>query len=292
MRVLWTLVWALGCLICGGLRGETVPFETETLEGFDFVLIPAGQFQMGTSRADQENLEARGWWNRFLKSEQPDHLVVIPEPFLMATTEVTQKQWKDVMGKAHEESTFKGDDRPVESVSYAGVQSFLRRLNARSPHRFRLPSEAEWEYGCRAGAWGLFPIGDDGRPVSADTVGDFCWMKSNAAGKTQPVGTRRPNAWGLYDMIGNVWEWCEDTYHRGAYETRQGRVVAPKVDREFPERVVRGGSWYLPMEYQRSALRSGFVESERSSYVGFRLVCERAEGPKENEKKTGEQGKE
>ena len=249
-------------------------FDREEIHGIPFVRIPAGRFVMGATQENQLLLEEKGWWNRFLSVEQPAHLVVIRRPFWIGQTEVTQAQWKRVMGKSHAQVSFEGGDRPVDSVSYRDVQQFLKAINQLGTRRFRLPTEAEWEYCCRAGGWGLFLVGEGGGLVEDKTLGDYCWMKNNSGGGTQPVAAKKPNAWGLHDMLGNVWEWCGDFYGREVYRHRRNGAMDPIHQATFPERVIRGGSWFLPIEYQRASLRSGMREEERSAYLGFRLVCE------------------
>ena len=244
--------------------------------GIEFVSIPAGQFFMGTSIEDRSLLEQQGWWNRFLRTEMPAHRVIISKPFLIGVTEVTQSQWKKVMGKAHEPTAFRSDDRPVDSVSFDDVAGFIKQLNKSGPDKFRLPTEAEWEYCCRAGSWGLFMIDETGWAVDEKHLDGFAWSKSNSKGKSQSVGKKTSNAWGLKDMLGNVWEWCDDFYDREFYEKCEAPVFNPNNRMRFPERVIRGGSWYLPAAYQRAAVRGGAAEENRSPYVGFRLVCEPA----------------
>lgn len=264
--------------------------DQEEIHGIPFVRIPAGRFVMGTTQENQLLLEEKGWWNRFLSAEQPAHLVVISRPFWIGQTEVTQAQWKRVMGSPHAQVSFKGDGRPVDSVSYRDVQQFLKAINQLGTKRFRLPTEAEWEYSCRAGGWGLFLVGEDGSLVEDKALGAYCWMKNNSGGGAQPAASKKPNAWGLRDMLGNVWEWCGDFYGREAYRHRRNGATDPIHQAPFPERVIRGGSWFLPIEYQRASLRSGMREEERSAYVGFRLVCEIPDG-EVAEPSTAEAGK-
>jgi len=251
------------------------PFEVVDEQGIRFVSIPAGQFIMGTSDAVRKRLEQKGRWNRFLESELPAHRVIIKQPFLIGQTEVTQSQWTEIMGEKHPHVAFKGENRPVDSVSFRDVKRFLKELNERNEDRFRLPTEAEWEYCCRAGDWASFMIGEKGQSLKEADLADYCWLKGNSKGKTQVVGGRKPNGWGLHDMLGNVWEWCEDFYGRDVYRMRSEPAISPFNGRPFPERVMRGGSWFLSESFQRAAVRSGFGEERRSPYVGFRLVCEK-----------------
>ncbi len=267
-------MFAMSSIFVGTHLARAAAFDREEIHGIPFVHIPAGRFVMGSTQENQLLLEEKGWWNRFLSVEQPAHLVVIRRSFWIGQTEVTQAQWKRVMGKPHAQVSFEGDDRPVDSVSYRDAQQFLKAINQLGTRRFRLPTEAEWEYCCRAGGWGLFLVGEGGGLVEDKTLGAYCWMKSNSGGGTQPVAAKKPNAWGLHDMLGNVWEWCGDFYGREVYRHRRNGATDPIRQSPFPERVIRGGSWFLPIEYQRASLRSGRREEERSTYVGFRLVCE------------------
>ena len=164
-----------------------------------FRLIPAGTFQMG-SPVDEEG--------RYDNEQQ--HQVTISRPFYLQTTPVTQGQWQKVMGNNPSSFTAGGQDCPVEQVSWDDAQEFLAKLNRiEEIDTYRLPTEAEWEYACRAESTGRFCFGDDEAGLK-----DYAWYNNNSAGKTQPVGQLKPNAWGLYDMHGNVWEWCRDWYGR------------------------------------------------------------------------------
>ena len=141
-----------------------------------------------------------------------------------------------------------GDDRPVEQVSWNDVQEFIKKLNQKEgTNKYRLPSEAEWEYACRAWSTSRFCFGD-----SDGSLGQYAWYNSNSSKKTHPVAQKKPNTWGLYDMHGNVWEWCEDLY--GDYTS--DHVNNPKGPSSGSRRVYRGGSWYRSARYCRSANRS------------------------------------
>jgi len=190
----------------------------------------------------------------------PVHWVTISRPFYLQTTEVTQGQWRAVMGE--NPSYFqKGDDYPVEQVSWDDVQIFLKRLNTRDPgKRYRLPTEAEWEYACRAGTTGE-------RYGELDAI---AWYGENSGNTTHPVGKKEPNAWGLYDMLGNVWEWCADLYGKNYYQALPG--MDPQGSTSGLDRVLRGGCWYYSGNSSRSAYRNAFISGTRDSYIGFRCA--------------------
>jgi formylglycine-generating enzyme required for sulfatase activity len=166
----------------------------------EFVLIRPGTFMMGSN-------ESTG--------EKRAHKATITKPFYLGKYEVTQEQWQAVMGDNHK-SYFKGEKNPVERVSWEYCQSFVKTLGEKVPgYAFRLPTEAEWEYACRAGSTNEYCYGDN-----EEELGQYAWYGKNSGGKTHPVGEKKPNAWGLYDMHGNVTEWCQDQYlsnnwHRG-----------------------------------------------------------------------------
>jgi len=184
-----------------------LPVETAVDLGdgvvIELVLIPAGSFKMGSPVT-----EAGRWGDE----EGPVHRVRITRPFYMGKHEVTQEVWEKVMGA--NPSEFKGAKNPVECVSWDDCQDFLKKLNAsgKAQGTFRLPTEAEWEYACRAGTKSRFCSGD------ADAgLADYAWYDGNSGRTTHPVGTRKPNAWGLFDCHGNVWEWCADWYEEDYY---------------------------------------------------------------------------
>jgi len=222
--------------------------------GMKFVLIPTGRFMMGSPSGEAKRSSHEG----------PQHEVEITKFFYLGQHEVTQGQWKAVMGS--NPSHFKGDDLPVESVSWNDVQEFIRRLNQQeNTNRYRLPTEAEWEYACRAGSRSAYSFGD-----SADRLGEYAWYDGNSGAKTHPVGQKKPNAWGLFDMHGNVWEWCQDWYGADYYSG------SPAADPQGPSsgqsRVLRGGSWYVNPIYTRSADRDWSDPGFRSGLIGVRLA--------------------
>jgi formylglycine-generating enzyme required for sulfatase activity len=220
--------------------------------GMEFVLIPAGSFMMGD---DGESA---------YDDEKPRHRVTISQPFYLGKYEVTQAQWTAVMGS--NPSEFKGSSNPVENVSWNDVQEFIRRLNEKEgTQKYRLPTEAEWEYAARAGTTSRYSFGDD-----ADSLDRYAWYRNNSGKKTQPVGRRDPNAWSLYDMHGNVWEWVEDWFDETYY------ARSPASDPRGPSggafRVLRGGSWLNDAGPLRSAYRSYDSPETRNESLGFRLA--------------------
>jgi formylglycine-generating enzyme required for sulfatase activity len=217
----------------------------------EFVLIPAGTFQMGSNDSDA------------FDDEKPVHTVRITQPFYLGKYEVTQGQWQVVMGS--NPSKFTSDpNRPVENVSWEDVQEFIRRLNAREGGTtYRLPTEAEWEYAARAGTTTRWSFGDD-----ASQLGRYARHDGNAGGPTHPVGQLQPNPWGLYDMHGNVWEWVQDWY--GKYTS--GTAVDPTGPSSGSRRVNRGASWCNAARVCRSAVRNGDAPDYRRGNLGFRLL--------------------
>jgi len=216
-----------------------------------FVRIPAGTFMMGSEEYDDE---------------KPVHKVRVLKAFWMQATEVTQAQWRAVMGE--NPSYFKGDDLPVENGSWSDCREFLKKLNVlrlkgAGGRTFDLPTEAEWEYASRAGSTGKWCFGDD-----ESKLGEYAWYRENSGGKTHPAGGKKPNAWGLHDMHGNVWEWCKDRY--GPYKADP--VKDPQGPRSGNCRVLRGGGWYYFSRYTRSADRYWLEPTSRYDCVGLRLV--------------------
>jgi eukaryotic-like serine/threonine-protein kinase len=209
-----------------------------------FILIPAGEFLMGGEAHDDE---------------KPIHRVYISKAFEIGKYPVTQTQWQAVMG--YNPSYFKGANHPVEQVSWNHVRRFLQEVNADNDGYFyRLPSEAEWEYACRAGTTGDY----------AGDLQEFGWYDQNSQNQTHPVGQKKANAWGLYDMHGNVWEWCQDWYDGGYYG--KSPVTDPQGAVTGSGMVTRGGSWGNPAAVCRSAFRDYFLADDGFGINGFRLV--------------------
>jgi formylglycine-generating enzyme required for sulfatase activity len=230
---------------------RTAPLRLDGSVLMEFVSIPAGTFLMGCSGGDSE----------CAPDELPRRQVQITKPFELGRYEVTQEEWSAVMGS--NPSRFRDGRRPVEHVSWVDVQSFLGKLNARNDgYRYRLPTEAEWEYAARAGT-------DGKRYAEAEVIG---WYRENSDAKTQLVGGKQANAWGLHDMLGNVWEWCADWYQEKSYAVASGRDPHGPNSGEY--RVLRGGTWGEGASAMRASKRFWMSPSVGNFYVGFRVVRE------------------
>lgn len=226
-----------------------------------FERIQAGTFQMG-------DMTGNGYGD-----ERPVHTVTITEDFYIQKTEVTQAQWRAVMGENPSSFSNCGDTCPVERVSWNDIQEFIQALNAANPGaNYRLPTEAEWEYAARAGT-----TGDYGGTGVLDEMG---WYSGNSGSMTHPVAQKEPNHWGLYDMHGNVWEWVNDWYSSSYYSVSppddpQGPATGSGwgLGRAFSGRVLRGGSWFSSALNARSAFRRLLSSpSVLSGFDGFRLA--------------------
>jgi len=225
--------------------------------GMKLTLIPAGDFMMGSNSGKDE--------------EKPVHRVRISKAFYLGTTEVTQKVWKSVMGTEpwKEGSKAKeGNDYAASYISWNDAQAFCKKISEKEGKKYRLPTEAEWEYACRAGTTTKASFGD-----AIDKLGDYAWYKDNTEDVGEKyanrVGQKRPNPWGLYDIHGNVWEWCSDV--RGSYENSP--TTDPQGPRAGTSRVVRGGSCWNSASSCRSASRYYYSPSCRYGSLGFRVVC-------------------
>ena len=223
--------------------------------GIQFALVPAGSFMMGAHEFEGGN-----------DNEKPQHKVTISRPFYLGIYEVTQEQWLKVTGS--NPSEFQARNKPVETVSWEDIQVFIRKLNKmENTDKYRLPTEAEWEYAARAGTDTTYCYGDD---PDAEQLYNYGWYGGNGGSKTKIVGRLKPNAWGLYDMHGNVWEWVQDWYAENYYSN------SPSTDPEGPSsgsyRVARGGHWGGSADYCRSASRNIYPPGDRSKFLGFRLL--------------------
>jgi formylglycine-generating enzyme required for sulfatase activity len=193
--------------------------------------------------------------------EDDQHEVTISKPFYMGVTEVTQAQYGAVMDT--NPSQFKGATNPVEMVCWDDATEFCKELSETTRQAVRLPTEAEWEYACRAGTTTRFSFGDD-----ISVLGDYAWHRANG-GTPHPVGQKKPNPWGLFDMHGNVWEWCADWFVE--YTKEEATDPQGPVSGEY--RVLRGGDWFTLSEYCRSASRINVPpDDSRRNLYGFRVV--------------------
>ena len=225
---------------------------TEPVTGMEFVWVPGGCFQMGSNDGGSD--------------EKPVHKVCV-DGFWMGKYEVTQGQWRKLMGD--NPSFFeKGDYYPVEQVSWNDCQKFIKKLNAKSKRRFRLPTEAEWEYACCSG-------GRDEKYSGGNDADRVAWYGGNSGGHTHPVGRKAANGLGFYDMTGNVWEWCFDWYDGNYYA--QSPAKNPRGSESGSYRVNRGGGWYDSPWYVRSAFRRRYTPGDRYYGLGFRLVAQGGE---------------
>jgi len=244
------------------------PKEITNSIGMKLVLIPKGTFMMGspeTEKGRQEN--------------ETQHEVTISKDYYLGVHEVTQAQYETVMGKnpSHFQGAIVGNenaDLPVENVSWDDAVEFCKKLSdlpeeKKAGRVYRLPTEAQWENACRAGSKTAYLFDDE-----EGLLPEYGWFNRNSSNRTHTVGLLEPNAWGLYDMHGNVWEWCSDWY----VEYPQGAVRNPTGPKVGSDRVCRGGSWNGVASYCRSALRYWYVPSFRNNYLGFRLALSSPSG--------------
>ena len=226
--------------------------------GLELIWMNPGEFTMGSPSSEAGR-----------QKDETQHQVRISKGYWLGKYEVTQGEWESIMGSNPSKFKNAGARAPVEQVSWEEAMSFCKKLTERERRAGRLPAnleyslpkEAEWEYACRAGTTGYYA-------GSYSSIPSLGWYSGNSGSKTHPVGEKSPNAWGLYDMHGNVWEWCLDWY--GDYPS--GSVTDPKGPSSGSYRVNRGGSWFGRARYCRSAVRARNAPSYRVSYLGFRLA--------------------
>lgn len=216
----------------------------------EMVAIQGGSFMMGSDKD---------------KDSQPIHEVTL-QPFYIGKYEVTQAQWNAVMGDSTNPASFKGDAMPLETVSWDDAVAFCKKLSEITGREYRLPTEAEWEYAARAGSTGDYCFGND-----TNLLGEYAWHNENSDGMTHPVGQKKPNAWGLYDMHGNVSEWCEDFYHEN-YEGAPIDGSAWVTSQDGKYRLIRGGSWYVNPGDARASYRNSNYPNVRHGDGGFRIA--------------------
>jgi formylglycine-generating enzyme required for sulfatase activity len=234
--------------------------------GMRFVFIDSGSFMMGSGLSPLEIKDKFGGKAKWYDDECPQHKVTLTKSFYIQTTEVTQKQWISVMGVNHSEFKNCGDNCPVERVSWYDAQEFITRLNNKeNTEKYRLPTEAEWEYACRAGSTTAFCFGND-----KTMLNKYAWYNTNSRNWAHQVDQKKPNIWGLYDMHGNVWEWCQDWYS----EYPDEEVTDPAGPVSGSHRVSKGGSWRSASRFCRSAHRYGVDPAYRRPTRGFRVAMD------------------
>ncbi len=243
------------------LASNAEKFLTNSI-GANLVYIPPGEFMMGSPSNELSRASDEG----------PQHLVKITRGFYLSVTEVTQAQYRAIMGT--NPSYFEGEDNPVENVSWNDAVEFCKKLSGIEGRAFRLPTSAEWEYACRAGTDTPFNTRDTIDPNQANYAGAYAYGDGDEGvyhKRTIAVGSFSPNAFGLYDMHGNVWEWCQDWYDANYYSTD------PTADPQGPStgasRVLRGGSWISYPRHCRSAFRGGGAPWGRFG-IGFRFLLD------------------
>ena len=277
-------------------RGQIFAEQLDLETYLDMVLIPAGTFLMGQTEAETAELIRQMGEEKYQEynyaEELPRHPVTVPL-FFMGKYPVTQAQWRAVAAypAVNQEldpdpSRFKGDPRPVENVSWEDATEFCRRLSQRTGRTYRLPSEAEWEYACRAGTTTPFHYGETlsdelaNYQAEDEQLGGTLYPGAYGRGiqgqyrkSTTTVGSFPANQFGLHDMHGNVWEWCEDDWHKSYEGAPADGSAWVDRDREKTNRVLRGGSWFDFPGDCRSASRFGNPRDRRNDFVGFRVCC-------------------
>ncbi len=255
-------LFILGMIPLGSHANAQSPKEISNSIGMKLVLIPKGTFMMGSPESEKGR-----------QKDETQHEVTISKDYYLGVTEVTQGQYESVMGT--NPSFFQGDkirgsssNHPVEYVSWKDAVEFCKKLSELPEEMtdgrvYRLPTEAEREYACRAGSKSAYSFGE-----SSESLGDYAWFKENSNGQTHPVGEKKANAWGLYDMHGNVFEWCSNPYYK--YPKSAISDSTDPIEPSF--RMDRGGSWGYGAAYCRSASRYLVIPESRDSSLGFRVA--------------------
>jgi formylglycine-generating enzyme required for sulfatase activity len=276
-------------------RGRYFSEQLDETTQLDMMLIPSGTFMMGQTEAEKEELirmNGEEDYQKYYPNELPRHEVTVPS-FFMGKYSITQVQWQIVAGYPKidqdldpDPSNFKGPNRPVEQVSWDDATEFCRRLSQQTNRTYRLPSEAEWEYACRAGTTTPFHFGE----TLSDELANYCpqnreiggnqykgvygrGIEGNYREETMDVGKFPANKFGLYDMHGNVWEWCEDDWHSDYKDAPSDGSAWLENDRKTSKRLLRGGSWGSFPEYCRSSVRLNVARVNRDNSLGFRVSC-------------------
>jgi len=280
MRVLLALL-LLGIAGCGGddtatplpdaatVKQNLTPAQLavgdpiENTIGMVLVPIPAGDFLMGSPATEPGR-----------RDREAQHQVTLTKPFFLGVHEVTQGQWQAVMGTTPwkgKNNVKEGDDYPATYVNWQDAVEFCRKLSDEEDLEYRLPTEAEWEYACRAGTTTVYSFGDD-----ASELGEYAWYKENAWGAGQEyahtVAQKKPNPWGLYDMHGNLWEWCSDWWGDSPSDSPSGSTTDPTGAVSGSSRVSRGGCWRFVAGFCRSANRGRYHPPSRIPNRGFRVA--------------------
>lgn len=275
-KVGWCLCWTalpfFGVAVAGQQLNSDRNAEsrsyTDPTTGMEFVYVPGGCYLMGNPVLEKKSSGGGFFWylqmggnsGELEKDEKPVHEVCV-DGFYMGKYEVTQKEYRQIVGK--NPSIFHGDRNPVEQVNWQDTQVFIDQLAQRSGREYRLPTEAEWEYAARSG-------GKSEKYAGGDDIDAFAWYDEIQAKGTRPVGGKLPNGLGLYDMSGNVWEWCHDWYDKEYYG------VSPKDNPSGPSsgeyRVFRGGAWNSFPRLTRTVKRRYLPPNNRNFTLGFRLV--------------------
>lgn len=257
----------LPLLLCADPSPEQLKLLTTFRD--EFVQITPGEgkfpasFEMGSAKSGE-------------KTQQPAHKVTLKHKFAIGKYEVPQNLWEAVMGE--NPSRWKGPRNSVEMLTHDDAVTFCEKVTELlraaklidAKQRVRLPTEAEWEYCCRAGTTSVYSFGDD-----AKALGEYAWFTGNAAGNDPPVGAKKPNAWGLYDLHGYLWEWCADTWHDDyTHAPTDGSAWIEKKSGVMPDRVVRGGSWQDTADECTSTFRQRFKADTRDPGLGLRCVLE------------------
>lgn len=259
-------------------------FLDGSAKGPELVLIPTGRFQMGSTEPERKRAMNAGAQKAWVERETPQHWVGIEQPIAMGRYPVTVGQWRQFVratgwqgqGEINWQSPGfrQTDEHPVVGVTWHDAQQYVRWLSAQTGQAYRLPSEAEWEYACRAGTRTAFSFGDDITPALANYDGNYTYNGSPKGeyrqGTSRP-GEFPPNPWGLFDMHGNVWEWVQDVVH-DTYDGAPVNGTAWELGGDQSRRILRGGSWLYNPRYLRSALRNGFSATLSNDIVGFRVV--------------------
>ncbi|MBM3336153.1 MAG: formylglycine-generating enzyme family protein [Betaproteobacteria bacterium] len=263
MRILLSASLLITLLTGNFVQAEPKKIFKDCPQCPEMITIPSGKFLMGTKSLSsrqglsEEQLKYAGEFE-----EYPQHEVII-KSFSMGVHEVTQKEWVFVMGSNPSEN--KGDDLPVENITWEEAKAFAHKLSEITGKNYRLPTEAEWEYAARAGSGSIFHFGDN--PAG---LAEYAWFRDNSDGKSHKAGTKKANPFGLYDMLGNVWERTEDCWHIDYEDAPADGSAWESEDCEF--RVVRGGAWVNHAQFLRSAFRFRYAPGSRYEFVGVRIA--------------------